>query len=1118
MTTITDPGIYDWDDDRWSGTSGDDVLIHYSGSDIVDGRDGTDILSINANISGAQTSVNSAGVVHVNFTRDYSDYYVTAINIESIAFNDGDLDTLASTDSVDSITYDPGEYEWDDDRWTGTSGDDVLIHYSGSDIVDGKDGTDILSINANISGAQTSVNSAGVVHVNFTRDYSDYYVTAINIESIAFNDGDLDTLASTDSVDSITYDPGEYEWDDDRWTGTSGDDVLIHYSGSDIVDGKDGYDILSINTNISEARVSVNSAGIGHVNFTRDYSDYRVSLSNIEKIAFNDDDYVIFERQANVNDGIANFSISGTPGVGQALTAAKSADDPDGNGSFTYDWESSTDGTSWAAIGTGEQLTVAAAQEGQQIRLQVNYTDAQGFSEAINTATVSVPFVDNGDARFAISGTPGVGQALTAAKSADDPDGNGSFTYDWESSTDGTSWAAIGTGEQLTVAAAQEGQQIRLQVNYTDAQGFSEAINTAAVSVPKVTAEPEPTPEPTPNSSSLPTISDLYVKGNELIISYNRSLGEGLTPAPELFTIKEDGRIINTSSIDVNSLIGQVKITLESSVEIDSSVTLSYRDLEGDQASGVIEDADGNEMASVNRLNVDNQSVRAQTPLSVLFSEVDGSELILAFNRELKSNQPSKGVFRVKANGKSVKVESMRLDPENREATLTLKRPILYGEDVSITYIDADGDQRNNVIEDIDGNDLETFVDTTVTNNTIKAAELEIMDAEVTGDIITLQISEELGSATPSKQRFKIISGGRKQRIRNIDTIPEDGIVNLYMKKQLDSGKDLLLNYKDMNGDQKRNVIEDFAGNDLPTTNNFQVTNFSEDNLPPLLIDAYIDGTELALEFDKVLAAGSVSASRIKLMANGKRIRVNKGMILEDEAEALFTLKKQIPVNANSVTVSYRDPRGDQSGNKVIEDQFGNDLNSFSKAPVEILSSSPQDSSESPGNTVLSQLLEDKESARHLWETSGKDNIVDYYIDDSGEYWDHVTTPSGSTNYIDDMLNNVALATGLKFEASSFDNSELIFGAVSSEDEAGLFTEEWGYIVDFESSNSIFDETDKSTITYRTGMALGLQLLPKKHQQYTLSDTAMSHGWEGDFNGFTQSDLSAMNNIWESFI
>ncbi len=1025
MTTITDPGIYDWDDDRWSGTSGDDVLIHYSGSDIVDGRDGTDILSINANISSAQTSVNSAGVVNVDFTRDYSDYYVTAINIESIAFNDGDLGTFASTDSIDSIAYDPGEYEWDDDRWSGTSDDDVLIHYSGSDIVDGRDGTDILSINANISGAQTSVNSAGVVHVNFTRDYSDYYVTAINIESIAFNDGDLDTLASTDSVDSITYDPGEYEWDDDRWTGTSGDDVLIHYSGSDIVDGKDGYDILSINTNISEARVSVNSAGIGHVNFTRDYSDYRVSLSNIEKIAFNDDDYVIFERQANVNDGIANFSISGTPGVGQALTAAKSADDPDGNGSFTYDWESSNDGTSWAAIGTGEQLTVAAAQEGQQIRLQVNYTDAQGFSEA---------------------------------------------------------------------------------------------INTAAVSVPKVTAEPEPTPEPTPNSSSLPTISDLYVKGNELIISYNRSLGEGLTPAPELFTIKEDGRIINTSSIDVNSLIGQVKITLESSVEIDSSVTLSYRDLEGDQASGVIEDADGNEMASVNRLNVDNQSVRAQTPLSVLFSEVDGSELILAFNRELKSNQPSKGVFRVKANGKSVKVESMRLDPENREATLTLKRPILYGEDVSITYIDADGDQRNNVIEDIDGNDLETFVDTTVTNNTIKAAELEIMDAEVTGDIITLQISEELGSATPSKQRFKIISGGRKQRIRNIDTIPEDGIVNLYMKKQLDSGKDLLLNYKDMNGDQKRNVIEDFAGNDLPTTNNFQVTNFSEDNLPPLLIDAYIDGTELALEFDKVLAAGSVSASRIKLMANGKRIRVNKGMILEDEAEALFTLKKQIPVNANSVTVSYRDPRGDQSGNKVIEDQFGNDLNSFSKAPVEILSSSPQDSSESPGNTVLSQLLEDKESARHLWETSGKDNIVDYYIDDSGEYWDHVTTPSGSTNYIDDMLNNVALATGLKFEASSFDNSELIFGAVSSEDEAGLFTEEWGYIVDFESSNSIFDETDKSTITYRTGMALGLQLLPKKHQQYTLSDTAMSHGWEGDFNGFTQSDLSAMNNIWESFI
>ena len=49
--------------------------------------------------------------------------------------------------------------------------------------------------------------------------------------------------------------------------------------------------------------------------------------------------------------------------------------------------------------------------------------------------------------------------------------------------------------------------------------------------------------------------------------------------------------------------------------------------------------------------------------------------------------------------------------------------------------------------------------------------------------------------------------------------------------------------------------------------------------------------------------------------------------------------KNLIFINSNSsVTLSYKDPKGDQT-HKVIEDIFGNDLDSFSGYKVEIVKS-----------------------------------------------------------------------------------------------------------------------------------------------------------------------------------
>ncbi len=193
-----------------------------------------------------------------------------------------------------------------------------------------------------------------------------------------------------------------------------------------------------------------------------------------------------------MNDGAAVFLISGTPAVGAILSASLTAEDLDGNGVFSYQWQASSDGNTWQPVGTGAatyQLT--AAEQGKQVRVLLAYTDGEGFTEQIQTSPVAVPFVNDGAAVFSISGTPAVGAILTASRTADDPDGNGVFSYQWQTSSDGSTWQPVGTGAttyQLT--AAEQGQQVRVLVSYSDGQGFSEAVTTPLVTVPQSSRTP----------------------------------------------------------------------------------------------------------------------------------------------------------------------------------------------------------------------------------------------------------------------------------------------------------------------------------------------------------------------------------------------------------------------------------------------------------------------------------------------------------------------------------------------------------------------------------------------------------------------------------------------------
>ena len=98
-----------------------------------------------------------------------------------------------------------------------------------------------------------------------------------------------------------------------------------------------------------------------------------------------------------VNDGSAAFAIEGLVETGEILSITRTADDPDGNGTESIEWEASNQDGSWSWISAEEQLTITTDLEGRQLRATISYTDGDGFQETVSTEAVLIPVSDPDD-------------------------------------------------------------------------------------------------------------------------------------------------------------------------------------------------------------------------------------------------------------------------------------------------------------------------------------------------------------------------------------------------------------------------------------------------------------------------------------------------------------------------------------------------------------------------------------------------------------------------------------------------------------------------------------------------------------------------------------------------
>ena len=186
------------------------------------------------------------------------------------------------------------------------------------------------------------------------------------------------------------------------------------------------------------------------------------------------------------------ITISGTTTVPQTLTAeTDSIADEDGLSSFNYQWQRSTDAGFTSSVNiseaTGSTYALDDADAGKYLRVVVSFTDERGADETLTSAaTAQITERPNRPAtgEITISGTTTVPQTLTAKTgSIADEDGLGSFSYQWQRSTDADFTSSVdiseATGNTYVLDDADAGKYLRVAVSFTDERGADETLTSA---------------------------------------------------------------------------------------------------------------------------------------------------------------------------------------------------------------------------------------------------------------------------------------------------------------------------------------------------------------------------------------------------------------------------------------------------------------------------------------------------------------------------------------------------------------------------------------------------------------------------------------------------------------
>ena len=248
------------------------------------------------------------------------------------------------------------------------AGADVITIRGGADTADAGSGTDRLIVDysamtTNVSGGITG----GTLASGYVGQIADLVVSTVNfvgVENFTITTGSgNDLLVTGDGDEVLSGGAGN-----DTLTAGDGNDRVTGGAGNDILDGGAGIDTVVYSGRISDYTVTANGDGSTTVVDNRSGSPNGTdTIRRFENLLFN-----------SAASGLV--TISGTPVVGQVLTASNTLADPDGLGPISYQWQANGIDIGGA---TGATLLLGVAQVGQAVSVVASYVDLLGGAESV---------------------------------------------------------------------------------------------------------------------------------------------------------------------------------------------------------------------------------------------------------------------------------------------------------------------------------------------------------------------------------------------------------------------------------------------------------------------------------------------------------------------------------------------------------------------------------------------------------------------------------------------------------------------------------------------------------------------------------------------------------------
>ena len=402
-------------------------------------------------------------------------------------------------------------------------------------------------------------------------------------------------------------------------------------------------------------------------------------------------------------------TIRGTESVGQTLTASThNISDADGldNVSYIYRWTADDVGINGA---TGSTYTLADADQGKVIRVQVFFTDDNGNQDTRTSEATELVNPPNRPASGApiILGIPQVGQTLRVPitefySSISDPDGISDPWYRIRWLADDTEISGA-TGSFYTLADTDAGKAIKVRVSFWDDRGNQESLTSAATAAvaaitpgapSNLTASPDDTGKldlswDIPGSNGGAAITSYKVQWRESADSWD-------TPA-EVFEATVSG-VTHTVSGLTDGTLYTFRVIATNSV--------------GDSAASA--EASG--------------TPRDTTAPTVSTATVDGSTLTITFSEDLTEwPAPATSTFTVNVGGNNRRVDAISI--LGSTVTLTLVSTVTPGEQVTMDYA-VPSDQASARLKDLNENTVDSFANQQVSTDTVASQQNEQQEQE----------------------------------------------------------------------------------------------------------------------------------------------------------------------------------------------------------------------------------------------------------------------------------------------------------------------------------------------------------------------------------------------------